>query len=145
MQRYGRPLSFIMADVDHFKTVNDTWGHASGDLLLQEVAATIVRQCRRSDLPARYGGEEFAIVVPDEEESAAASLAERCRRTIEAIRLPVPSATLSTTVSFGVAESTGMPSVEAMIRRADAALYEAKRAGRNMVWRETCASEQPTR
>ena len=66
MQRHGGELSFIMADIDHFKRVNDTYGHSIGDKLLQEVARTIARQCRESDLPARYGGEEFAIVVPNE-------------------------------------------------------------------------------
>ena len=65
MQRHGGELSFIMADIDYFKRVNDTYGHSIGDKLLQEVARTIARQCRESDLPARYGGEEFAIVVPE--------------------------------------------------------------------------------
>ena len=74
MQRHGGELSFIMADVDYFKRVNDTYGHSVGDKVLQEVAKTIARQCRESDLPARYGGEEFAVVVPNEGISGAVQL-----------------------------------------------------------------------
>ncbi len=133
VQRHGRPLSLVMVDIDHFKNVNDVHGHFVGDRLLQEIASTITGQCRQTDLPARYGGEEFAIVVPDEPASAAVHLAERCRRKIERIRLPLITATLATTASFGVADSAGLPSPEALVAQADAALYEAKRAGRNTV------------
>jgi diguanylate cyclase (GGDEF)-like protein len=133
MERHGGALSLIMADADHFKKVNDRYGHSIGDKLLQEIAGTIARQCRATDLPARYGGEEFAIVVPDEAASQAARLAERCRREIEKVRLPVGTETVESTASFGVADARGVPSPKALVDRADEALYRAKSAGRNCV------------
>lgn len=133
MQRHGGSLAFIMADIDHFKKVNDTYGHLVGDRLLREVARTIARECRDTDLPTRYGGEEFAILVPDETAEGAAQLAERCRRKIEEIRLAANHQSLRTTVSFGVADGTGLESPRALIQNADQALYEAKAAGRNTV------------
>jgi diguanylate cyclase (GGDEF)-like protein len=135
VQRHGRRLALVMVDIDHFKGVNDCYGHFVGDRLLQEISRTIAGQCRKSDLPARYGGEEFAIIVPDETASGAVYLAERCRRKIETIRLPLVAETLAATASFGVADASGLPSLEALLGRADAALYAAKRAGRNMVVR----------
>jgi len=131
IERHGGPLSFVMADLDHFKRVNDAFGHSGGDCLLQEVAQTIARECRQTDLAARYGGDEFAVIVPEASAHRAAQLAERCRQKIEEICLvavPLPS-----TASFGVADSVGLPSPESLIEHADAALYEAKRAGRNAV------------
>jgi diguanylate cyclase (GGDEF)-like protein len=139
IQRHGGTLSFIMGDVDHFKRVNDTHGHTVGDRLLQAVAGAIAVQCRQTDLPIRYGGEEFAIVVPNEMASGAAVLAERCRQAVEAIQLSVGSETVTTTASFGVADSAGAESPEAMIQRADEALYRSKNAGRNRV--EVCQEE----
>jgi diguanylate cyclase (GGDEF)-like protein len=135
VQRHGRRLALVMVDVDHFKDVNDAYGHFVGDRLLQEISRTIAGQCRKTDLPARYGGEEFAIVAPDEAASGAVHLAERCRRKIETIRLPLLAATLTATASFGVADASDSPSLEALLGRADAALYAAKRAGRNTVHR----------
>jgi len=133
IERHGGRLSFIMADIDHFKLVNDAYGHHIGDLLLQEVAKAIAEQCRQGDLPARYGGEEFAIVVPDSSASSAVHLAERCRQKIEQIGLAAKGGTVRTTASFGVAEAGGVASCEALIKRADEALYRAKEAGRNRV------------
>lgn len=133
IERHRGTLAFIMADVDHFKRVNDTYGHSIGDRLLQEIAKTIAGQCRTTDLPARYGGEEFAILVPDEPASSAARLAERCRREIEKIRLPLKTETFTATASFGVADARGTRSPEALVDRADEALYRAKSAGRNKV------------
>ena len=130
MQRYGGKLSFIMADIDYFKRVNDTYGHSIGDKVLQEVAKTIAGQCRESDLPARYGGEEFAVVVPNEAASGAVQLAERCRQEIEKVDLPAKGEPIRPTVSFGVADAVGVPKVELMADRADQALYHAKAAGR---------------
>ena len=132
-QRHGGTLSFIMADIDCFKRVNDTYGHCIGDKLLQEVARTIARQCRESDMAARYGGEEFAIVVPNEVISGAIHLAERCRREIEKVNLPAKGEPLRPTASFGVADAAGVPSVELLVDRADQALYQAKTAGRNRI------------
>jgi diguanylate cyclase (GGDEF)-like protein len=133
MQRHGGELSFIMADIDHFKRVNDAYGHSIGDKVLQEVARSIAGQCRESDLPARYGGEEFAVVVPNAGTSTAVLLAERCRREIEKVDLPVKGEPIRPTASFGVADAVGVSSTELLVDRSDQALYRAKAAGRNRV------------
>jgi two-component system, cell cycle response regulator len=133
MKRHGMPFSFIMADVDHFKKVNDTYGHLVGDQLLKEVAQVFAKQCRTVDTPARYGGEEFAIVVPHETTESAVCLAERCRKNIEKISIPVDGKEVRATVSFGIAETTGLTAPETLIQHADKALYAAKVAGRNKV------------
>jgi len=140
VQRHGGPLSFIMADLDRFKQVNDTHGHSIGDRLLQEVAKAIVSQCRQVDLPARYGGEEFGIVVPGEAATGAARLAERCRRSIEDIHLRIRNKVVQTTASFGVADAQNVRSPDALVKRADKALYKAKKADRNAV---KCAGSSP--
>jgi len=132
-QRHGGQLSLIMADVDHFKQVNDRYGHSIGDRLLQEVAQTIARQCRETDLPARFGGEEFAVVVPHEPGCKAANLAERCRRQVADVRVATGSGPVGATASFGVADAAGLPRVEDLVERADQALYRAKEKGRNRV------------
>jgi two-component system, cell cycle response regulator len=139
LQRHGGELSFIMADIDHFKRVNDAYSHSIGDKVLQEVAATIAKQCRESDLPARYGGEEFAVVVPNEAMSGAVHLAERCRQEIEKVNLPAKGEAIRPTASFGVVDAVGVPSAELLADRADQALYAAKAAGRNRVamWPDT--------
>ena len=133
MQRCGGELSFIMADIDYFKRVNDTFGHSIGDKVLQEVAKTIARQCRENDLPARYGGEEFAVLIPDTGAAGALRLAERCRREIANIRLPATGDSLHPTASFGVADARGSSNAELLVERADRALYQAKASGRNAV------------
>ena len=133
MQRHGGELSFIMADIDHFKRVNDAYGHSIGDKVLQEVARSIAGQCRESDLPARYGGEEFAVVVPNAGTSTAVLLAERCRREIEKVNLPAKGEPIRPTASFGVADAVGVSSTELLVDRSDQALYRAKAAGRNRV------------
>ncbi|NIA07402.1 MAG: diguanylate cyclase [Actinobacteria bacterium] len=133
IQRHDGSLSFIMADIDHFKQVNDTHGHSAGDRLLQRVAQAIVGQCRQTDLPARYGGEEFAVIVPGEDASDAFYLADRCRRAVEAVTLELGPDTLRTTASFGVADATGSSSGQDLIQAADEALYRAKQLGRNRV------------
>jgi two-component system, cell cycle response regulator len=133
MERHGHTFSFIMADIDHFKEVNDRYVHVVGDQLLQEVATVIARECRSIDLPVRYGGEEFAIIVPEENAANTLILAERCRKEIEKISLPVKKENISATVSFGIAEATGLQSLETLIEHADDALYEAKFSGRNKV------------
>jgi diguanylate cyclase (GGDEF)-like protein len=135
IERHGGRLSFIMADIDNFKQVNDRYGHSVGDHLLQKVAGAIADQCRETDLPARFGGEEFAIVVPDENTDAAVHLAERCRREIAKTCIAVHDEmeTVSVTASFGVADTKGAASLEILMRRADEALYRAKDTGRNRV------------
>jgi diguanylate cyclase (GGDEF)-like protein len=133
LQRQGGKMAFIMADIDCFKRINDTYGHSIGDKVLQEVAEAIARQCRSGDLPARYGGEEFAVVVPNEGISGAVHLAQRCRREIEKIGLPAQGGPIRTTASFGVADAVGVRNAELLVDRADQALYQAKVAGRNRV------------
>jgi two-component system, cell cycle response regulator len=133
MERHGQPFSFIMADIDHFKKVNDTYGHLVGDQLLQEVAKVFTKQCRNIDMPTRYGGEEFAIIVSQETASKAQCLAERCRHSIEEINMMVNGETVHTTVSFGIADATGLMASETLIEHADEALYAAKVAGRNKI------------
>ncbi len=133
IERHGGRLSFIMADIDHFKQINDRYGHHAGDRLLQEVASAIVGECREIDLPARYGGEEFAIVVPNESITGAVHLAERCRRGIANACAVVHNEVLKATASFGVTDAGGATSPEVLMKRADEALYRAKEAGRNQV------------
>jgi two-component system, cell cycle response regulator len=141
IERHGGHLAFIMADVDHFKLVNDTYGHHIGDKLLQEVARAIARQCRETDLPARYGGEEFAVVVPCETAAGAAQLAERCRQEVAKVRVTVRNEKVGATASFGVAEATNLSSPEALVKQADEAMYRAKGTGRNCV--QACNAAQP--
>ncbi len=133
VQRHGGSLSFIMADIDHFKLVNDTHGHHVGDEVLQKVSQVITLQCRAIDLPARYGGDEFAVIVPNETAQGAMVLAERCRRAIAEGRVRIKDGEVWVTASFGIAEATNAPSADALVEAADNALYQAKRAGRDQV------------
>jgi two-component system, cell cycle response regulator len=133
IERHGSQLSFVMADIDHFKRVNDVYGHQAGDVLLQAVASVIAQQCRKVDLPARYGGEEFAIVMAGEPASAAVHFANHCREEIAKVRVAANGDTVAVTASFGVAHADNLPSPEVLMRRADGALYRAKQAGRNRV------------
>ncbi|HVJ15855.1 MAG TPA: diguanylate cyclase [Polyangiaceae bacterium] len=138
--RYKAPLSIILVDIDRFKLVNDTYGHAVGDAVLRNVAGLITRQARTTDVTARYGGEEIVLVLPHTDARGAGELAERLRQLIgEATHLH-GEASVKTTASFGIA--TYMASAQALnpeelLRQADEALYEAKRSGRNRVavWR----------
>lgn len=128
-QRHGRVLSCIMADIDYFKKLNDTYGHPAGDDVIRVVAEALRAGCRSEDSVCRYGGEEFAILCPDVDGVGAAVLAERLRGAIESAPLTIPNANV--TCSFGVADST--VGAADLVARADAALYRAKRAGRNRV------------
>ena len=135
-QRTGKPLSLIMADVDHFKRVNDTFGHAAGDRVLSSIAAMLGGRLRPRDLVARYGGEEFVLVLPETDAAGAAVVAERIRAKIESARCDVGATEpLATTMSFGSATTgTGTFGTGAeLLAAADQALYAAKRAGRNRV------------
>ena len=135
-KRSGRPVSLILADVDHFKHFNDTFGHPAGDEVLRAIGQTLRRMTRQTDTAARHGGEEFAILLPETHGGDAAALAERCRSAIAALdELPQ-----FVTASFGIAtlmpESTTEPrTAESLIKAADAALYRAKAEGRNGVRR----------
>jgi diguanylate cyclase (GGDEF)-like protein len=130
--RYGRPLAFVMLDVDHFKAFNDAHGHPQADVVLQEVAAVISGSVRATDSAYRYGGEEFCILLRETDGPAAMQFAERLRQSLE-LRF-ANGITPSVTASFGVAEFA--PDVQmprALVEAADAAMYESKRAGRNRV------------
>jgi two-component system cell cycle response regulator len=120
-----------MLDVDHFKKLNDQYGHQTGDEVLKAVAATLAHSCRDFDTPARYGGEEFAVILPVCSAAESLIAAERLRKGINQTDLPVPA-----TASAGVATyPTHAGDPEALIRAADEALYESKRGGRNRVTR----------
>jgi diguanylate cyclase (GGDEF)-like protein len=133
--RYGRPLSLVLVDLDHFKQVNDTHGHAAGDQVLVEVARVLRSGVRDVDLVARYGGEEFAVLLPDTGRAGAEEVAARCLRLIESTPILVDSQRLDVTASMGVAAipHERAKRVEDLIRLADDALYRAKREGRNRV------------
>jgi diguanylate cyclase (GGDEF)-like protein len=132
VRRYHHPVGLIMLDIDDFKSVNDTYGHQQGDVVLREVAR-ILRDCTREvDEPARYGGEELAVALQQTDLGGAEAIAERVRTTVEALALPRldGDGALHVTVSCGVAASAdGDPA--ALVAAADAALYAAKRAGKN--------------
>jgi diguanylate cyclase (GGDEF)-like protein len=150
--RQSTSVSVVMVDVDLFKKYNDFYGHQAGDLCLQKIAAVLQRTARRAgELAARYGGEEFVVLRANCSQEEAAALAEAVRAEIEALALPHPSSASGiVTASFGVA--AGIPqrdaTGDALIRSADNALFEAKRAGRNRVrlgggWQEGGDSEGP--
>jgi len=134
-EREASAVSLIMADLDHFKRINDTWGHVAGDAVLREVARRMQASVRAYDAVGRYGGEEFLIVAPGAAGPAAVHLAERLRSAISQEPLGLTDCTLSVTVSLGVSFSVpGLGiSQEALIRAADEALYRAKGLGRNRV------------
>lgn len=134
--RFERSLAVLMLDIDHFKTINDTYGHATGDEVLREFAARVGEQTREVDVFARYGGEEFVLVLPETQPEGALLLAERVRVAISASSFPGPEGTggIPVTVSIGLAyfpEHGGSPAT--LLRSADNALYAAKRAGRDRV------------
>jgi two-component system, cell cycle response regulator len=139
--RYGHPVSLVLLDVDHFKQVNDTYGHVAGDAALRWVSS-IVSQCvRDTDRAARYGGDELAVLLPETDQVGACVLAERIRARVAATGLEPPadatvtSGTIPLSLSLGVASLPGSQAAtpSEFIARADAALYQAKRGGRNQV------------
>ena len=144
-QRHQRPVSLIMVDIDHFKRVNDTYGHLVGDTVLKGVATLLLDQTRTIDIAGRYGGEEFALVLPETPLADAQRVAERLRERVAATVLHrikkegLEDEPLHCTVSLGVASfaGTGYDSPAAFLHAADTALYAAKNAGRNRV--ETAA------
>ncbi|ETW97142.1 MAG: hypothetical protein ETSY1_23800 [Candidatus Entotheonella factor] len=133
--RYYRPLSLIMLDIDYFKAYNDTHGHPQGDAILAQVAKLLKKTSRSSDMVARYGGEEFALILPETDQSSAEALGNRLREEIEQFQFDgeehLPSKIL--TISVGIATHSRYGSKEELIAAADAELYRAKREGRNRV------------
>jgi two-component system, cell cycle response regulator len=132
--RYDRPLSVVVCDLDHFKRVNDTYGHGVGDLVLHMFGEQVMGTLREADLAGRIGGEEFLVVLPETDLSGARPFAERLRKAVASTPIPLPSGVLSITCSLGIAERT-TTDLEAgqLLARADAALYQAKSGGRNQV------------
>ncbi|GGY71774.1 diguanylate cyclase [Marinobacter zhanjiangensis] len=132
--RYGRELSLILIDIDHFKQFNDTWGHQLGDQVLREVSDLIRENSRENDTAARYGGEEMVVILPGANQEDAAVVAERIRKAIEQHQVRVDDEVLGVTVSMGLAAAgPGDPDPKKLIKRADTALYKSKANGRNQL------------
>ena len=130
--RYGTPLSISILDIDHFKKVNDTYGHTTGDETLRRVAARLRELIRHPDVIGRYGGEEFLIVLPNSEARAAAEQASRLCKDIRNTKIEANNNVLSVTVSVGIAQfRVGKENWEGFLNRADEALYQAKNNGRD--------------
>jgi diguanylate cyclase (GGDEF)-like protein len=129
-RRHHKPIAFLMVDLDHFKQVNDTYGHLHGDAVLAELASIISTGARESDVCARYGGEEFALVLHETNDAGARILAERIRAKVAAHTFP---GGLKLTISIGVAATAEAALFTSLIERADQALYAAKVGGRNQV------------
>jgi diguanylate cyclase (GGDEF)-like protein len=141
-QRYLRPLSVLMIDIDHFKEVNDHFGHPAGDRAIRAVANLLLANKREADVAARVGGEEFAVLLPETTEAAAVQMAERLREQLRLCPPVVGGEKLSITLSIGVAGATAKTNgIDVLLACADYALYEAKNAGRDRIvaWRD-----QPT-
>lgn len=133
-ERYQRPFSLIMADLDDFKAVNDTYGHPTGDIVLEGTGRIIADIIRHEDCAARYGGEEFMILLPETPTAKARFPAERLRRSLEGFRFQAEGKRFSVTVSVGIA---GFPenasTMDELLEKVDQALYEAKSAGKNTI------------
>jgi diguanylate cyclase (GGDEF)-like protein len=129
----GQPLTVAVADLDHFKIINDRLGHLVGDKALSEIAALMRRACRPSDLVARIGGEEFALIIPGMAREAGLALCERLRAAVEQHEWARVQPDLSVTLSIGLAQWDGSADVDELLQAADMQLYRAKRAGRNQV------------
>ena len=133
-RRHHRPFAVMMLDLDHFKSINDNYGHVAGDRILANVAAILKRSVRTVDFVARYGGEEFVVVLVETTLDAAMDVAERIRAAVEVPHFGITDNPISVTVSLGVTHSReGDDGQEAALARADHALYKAKHAGRNQV------------
>jgi two-component system cell cycle response regulator len=132
-RRHASPLSFLLMDVDHFKTINDTHGHAAGDQVLAAIGDLLRAELRVPDISARWGGEEFVVVLKHTDGNGGVVAAERIRRAVQALAISVTDQRIPVTVSIGVAEFDSADSAETMVDRADRAMYRAKTGGRNRV------------
>jgi len=134
--RYNRPLSLIMIDIDHFKKINDSYGHQAGDFILKKLATLIDERIRTIDIASRYGGEEFCCLLPETTIDSAMALAEFLRIGVETEIFQFKDKRLRITISQGVSEiNTDVDSAESLLKLADDALYESKRNGRNRIER----------
>jgi diguanylate cyclase (GGDEF)-like protein len=140
-QRFKRPVSLLMLDIDHFKRVNDTYGHQAGDAILKGLSILLMKQARAVDRVCRYGGEEFMVILPETDTAVAMNIAERLRAEVERQPFGINGGkTAGITVSIGVATyPQQVDSLEALVKAADDALYAAKQGGRNRVCR--CETE----
>ena len=144
VRRYGEPAAVVMLDVDRFKSINDTWGHATGDAVLRALAQALRETTRAVDLAGRWGGEEFLVLLPRLTPEAAHRLAERLREQAATVRVLAGGQTVPCTVSLGVAMADPADDgAEAWLRRADEALYQAKSGGRNRVVMAPHAAHAP--
>lgn len=133
-RRYGRHVSFVVLDIDHFKKINDTHGHAAGDYVLRNVAAILKAELRPFDIVGRTGGEEFAVLFPDTDFASGLAAAERLRKAVSRSPIAVSGTTVSVTASFGVADcQRGEIKADAALAQADHAMYCSKREGRDRV------------
>jgi two-component system cell cycle response regulator len=134
--RYGRAMSLVMFDIDHFKQINDTHGHLAGDYVLRELSGIVAQNIRREDIFARYGGEEFALILPEVEADGAMQVCEKLRQKIEDKHFMFAQKRIKVTVSLGI-RTTRKPETDItgteFIAQADAKLYQAKQSGRNKV------------
>jgi len=136
-QRYLKPLSILMLDIDHFKRINDNFGHHNGDKVLRRFAQEAKKPLRTNDYISRVGGEEFAITLPETNLASAEKIAERVRHIVKELKIPIDQHLIDLTVSIGVAEyGSEETDIHPMLQRADQALYRAKEAGRNRVFLE---------
>ena len=134
--RDATPMSVILIDVDHFKSVNDTWGHATGDAVLSALGKLMRQLLRASDVAGRWGGEEFLCILPNTDSQGATVVAERLRTTLPLNTVAGPRGPVQVTASFGVATVRGpgcRSASEGIMRRADSALYSAKEQGRDRI------------
>lgn len=132
-RRTNTPLSLLLLDIDNFKSVNDNWGHQSGDLALKEAATIVSKSTRGSDMLYRYGGEEFLVILACTPAEGATLFAERIRKNIAALQVDGETGCFGITTSIGVSTLNEKDDTTTLVRRADEALYQAKRAGRNLV------------
>ena len=130
-QRHGRPFGVLLLDIDHFKKVNDTWGHAAGDAVLAAVGRTVAGTVRGDDFVGRWGGEEFLAIVTEADEQRLVNAGERCRRMVNGCVLQHESTSLSVTVSIGGALVRPGDDLRSLVKRADDLLYRSKSGGRN--------------
>jgi diguanylate cyclase (GGDEF)-like protein len=141
--RTHKPFCFIFIDIDHFKNINDTYGHACGDIILKSVAQTIRGLLRKYDVFARYGGEEFLTLLPETDLEGARVVAERFRRQIERMTVRYADFTIKITITLGVAKFDDRLGADRSIQMADKALYQGKEGGRNrvIVWKPEWVTE----
>ncbi len=135
-KRRGDPLSLVLLDIDHFKSINDTFGHPAGDRVLQNLATLMAGEVREVDLLARYGGEEFVLLLPDTDLQGASEVAEKLRRKVDECNFHYREKPVAVTISAGVSQFHQGDSPEEVLERADRALYQAKDRGRNTVQTE---------